>query len=167
MLPSRLAAFAAVCFLGCTVAAAEVQLAYGSEEMGLAHYFPKAKLKLEELSPRKYLASLYPGERALRPSGQDAFLVAPFYAVVAYCPAWRLTKAVGGNVAVIRFVPERAGAGVVQYQIELLDEPPAMGVSVGDSTEFIRTEIIDFTGTDWPLVREQWCDNPSRLNRQW
>ena len=80
---------------GCATQSAEQVREVTARELGIAYYYPAARLRIVQQSSDKFLLTLTPGPSAMPEVRHDGFLILGFYAVGFYCPeppriSWRL-----------------------------------------------------------------------------
>lgn len=147
---------------GCASTPASKSFEVSATELGIAYYYPRARLQVVQQSTNRYTFTLIPGPFARLGAIQDASLVTGFYAVGFFCPAWRLAKKTGASAAILSFPdPSNTEAGIAEVTLaeQAVRAPEAKGKE--------RIEAVNFSDESWQATQRTWCDHPEKLNRAW
>lgn len=147
---------------GCASTPTQQSFEVSATELGIAYYFPRARLQVVQQAPKKYVFTLIPGPYARPRAGEDESLNLGFYAVGFFCPTWRLAKKVGASAAVLVFPdPSNNEAGIAEVTLteSSVPTPTAQGKE--------RIEVLDFSEKNWQTIQRLWCEQPEKLNRAW
>jgi hypothetical protein len=141
-----------------------IKKSYTAGELGLAYYYPQARMSIRPVADRKYRASLELGPSRLNSTGQDGLRAVAIEFVATVCPAWRIARIDKAPSARIQQFPPGSGReGFFDFDVLLLDKPTPQ--SEGYSPAEGRYMVVDFTAPGWQALRSQWCDDPDKLNR--
>jgi hypothetical protein len=144
-------------------AAAPDMLELSAQQLGVAYYHPQATLAIKKLTNDRYMMRYAAGKSAGAAGLQDPMTVMTMDVVVWSCPAWRLAQNVGKNVAAIRYGAAKTGAAEIAAELTLLNDLPGEGFFLKED----RVKVVNFADPQFQVIRMNWCDKTSELNRAW
>lgn len=147
---------------GCATTSPRQSFEVSAKELGIAYYYPKARLQVVPQAKNKYTVTLIPGPFATPWAAQDGSLITGFYATGFFCPVWRLAKSAGATAAILSF-PNPANTEAAVAEVTLAEAPASAPTAVGEE----RIEVLNFADESWRSIQQTWCEQPEKLNRSW